>query len=158
MHKLLTREQAREALNERGVTIAEFCRVHGLNRQMVSDLLGGRKKGLRGEAHRAAVLLGLKKGVIIDHTARTTRLQSPPKRRVPERRVSQDVRGTSVIEDDETFAALKAAVINPRQKFNEPLTGFMVIPIGAGPEYTKRENRELLASPIILTTMRHEPR
>jgi gp16 family phage-associated protein len=62
----LTPEQAREALNEKGMSIAEFSRIHGLNRQMVSDLLNGRKKGLRGEAHRAAVLLGIKKGVIAD--------------------------------------------------------------------------------------------
>ncbi|WP_136064339.1 DNA-binding protein [Modicisalibacter radicis] len=72
MPKLLTPEQAREALNEKGMSIAEFSRIHGLNRQMVSDLLSGRKKGLRGESHRAAVLLGIKKGVIVDHP-RTTR-------------------------------------------------------------------------------------
>lgn len=71
MPKLLTPEQAREALNEKGMSIAEFSRIHGLNRQMVSDLLAGRKKGLRGEAHRAAVLLGIKKGVIVDHTKAT---------------------------------------------------------------------------------------
>ena len=71
MPKLLTPEQARAALNERGMSIAEFSRIHGLNRQMVSDLLAGRKKGLRGETHRAAVLLGIKKGVIVDHTKST---------------------------------------------------------------------------------------
>jgi gp16 family phage-associated protein len=31
---------------------------------LVSDLLNGRRKGRRGEAHRAAVLLGIKDGVI----------------------------------------------------------------------------------------------
>lgn len=68
MPNLLTPEQAREALNPKGMSIAEFCRIHGLNRNMVSDLLAGRKKGLRGEAHRAAVLLGIKYGVIVDST------------------------------------------------------------------------------------------
>jgi gp16 family phage-associated protein len=31
---------------------------------LVSDLLNGRKKGRRGKAHRAAVLLGIKEGTI----------------------------------------------------------------------------------------------
>lgn len=62
----LTREQARQELERRGITIADFCRAHDLNRNLVSDLLAGRKKGRRGEAHRAAVLLGIKDGVIDD--------------------------------------------------------------------------------------------
>ena len=60
----LTPEQARAALDRKGVSIAEFCRTYELNRNLVSDLLNGRKKGRRGEAHRAAVLLGIKDGVI----------------------------------------------------------------------------------------------
>lgn len=62
----LTRDQARQELDRRGISIAEFSRAHGLNPNLVSDLLAGRKKGLRGEAHRAAVLLGIKEGVIDD--------------------------------------------------------------------------------------------
>ena len=62
----LTREQARQALDQRGISIAEFSRAHGLNPNLVSDLLAGRKKGRRGEAHRAAVLLGIKDGVVTD--------------------------------------------------------------------------------------------
>lgn len=64
MHTPLTPEQARAALDREGISIAEFCRKHGLNRNLVSDLLNGRKKGKRGEAHRAAVLLGIKEGVV----------------------------------------------------------------------------------------------
>lgn len=60
----LTPEQARATLDRNGVSIAEFCRKHELNKNLVSDLLNGRKKGRRGEAHRAAVLLGIKDGVI----------------------------------------------------------------------------------------------
>jgi len=63
MHTTLTPEQARAALDREGISIAEFCRKHDLNRNLVSDLLNGRKKGKRGEAHRAAVLLGIKEGV-----------------------------------------------------------------------------------------------
>jgi len=42
--------------------MAEFARQHGLQRQTIYQLLSGAKKGRRGEAHRAAVLLGLKAG------------------------------------------------------------------------------------------------
>jgi len=64
MHALLTPEQARAALDRRGKSIAEFSREHDLNKNLVSDLLNGRKKGRRGEAHRAAVLLGIKDGEV----------------------------------------------------------------------------------------------
>ncbi|MBF8779097.1 DNA-binding protein [Pseudomonas fulva] len=62
MHAPLTPEQARSELDRVGMSIAEFCRQHGLNKNLVSDLLNGRKKGRRGESHRAAVLLGIKHG------------------------------------------------------------------------------------------------
>ena len=64
MPATLTPEQARADLDRRGISIAEFSRKHGLNKNLVSDLLNGRIKGRRGEAHRAAVLLGIKDGVI----------------------------------------------------------------------------------------------
>lgn len=64
MPALLTPEQARRDLDRQGISIAEFCRQHSLNKNLVSDLLNGRKKGRRGEAHRAAVLLRIKDGVI----------------------------------------------------------------------------------------------
>jgi gp16 family phage-associated protein len=64
MHALLTPEQARAALDREGKSIADFARQNDLNKNLVSDLLNGRKKGKRGEAHRAAVLLGIKDGVV----------------------------------------------------------------------------------------------
>ena len=64
MHAPLTPEQARAVLDRNGKSIADFSREHDLNRNLVSDLLNGRKKGRRGEAHRAAVLLGIKDGVV----------------------------------------------------------------------------------------------
>jgi len=66
MHALLTPEQARAALDREGISIADFSRRHDLNKNLVSDLLNGRKKGRRGEAHRAAVLLGLKEGIVTE--------------------------------------------------------------------------------------------
>lgn len=65
----LTPEQARAQLDRTGISIAEFCRTHSLNKNLVSDLLNGRKKGRRGESHRAAVLLGIKQGEIPTTTA-----------------------------------------------------------------------------------------
>jgi gp16 family phage-associated protein len=64
MPATVTPEQARADLEKRGISIAEFSRKHDLNKNLVSDLLNGRLKGRRGEAHRAAVLLGIKDGVI----------------------------------------------------------------------------------------------
>lgn len=62
MHHLLTPAQAREALDRQGKSIAEFAREHGLYESTVYQVLTGHKKGRRGEAHRAAVLLGIKAG------------------------------------------------------------------------------------------------
>lgn len=64
MPATVTPEQARADLDRKGISIAEFSRKHELNKNLVSDLLNGRIKGRRGEAHRAAVLLGIKDGVI----------------------------------------------------------------------------------------------
>lgn len=64
MHGLLTPEQARAALDRQGISIAEFCRKHDLNKNLVSDLLNGRKKGKRGQSHKAAVLLRIKEGTV----------------------------------------------------------------------------------------------
>lgn len=61
-HEILTPGEVYAWIDYHGLSLAEFCRVHALNRNMVSDLLRGRKKGARGEAHRAAVLLRLKAG------------------------------------------------------------------------------------------------
>lgn len=59
-----TREQALAELRSRGETIAAFARRHELPYATVYQVLNGGKKGVYGEAHRAAVLLGLKAGVI----------------------------------------------------------------------------------------------
>ncbi len=43
-----------------GVCKSQWARDMGFDRSIVVDLLRGRLKGLRGEAHLAAVALGLK--------------------------------------------------------------------------------------------------
>ena len=62
--RLLSAEEARARLDEQGVSIARWAIQNRLNPNTVSDLLNGRKKGVRGEAHNAAVLLGMKDGKV----------------------------------------------------------------------------------------------
>lgn len=66
MPTLKTPEQVREEFRAAGITVTEWARVNRFNRMTVVDLLLGRQKGLRGEAHRAAVALGLKAGAVVD--------------------------------------------------------------------------------------------
>lgn len=59
-----TPEQAKEWLSKQGKTVQEFAREHGLDPFTCYQVLSGAKKGMRGESHRAAVLLGIKEGVV----------------------------------------------------------------------------------------------
>jgi len=43
-----------------GLTVAAISRATGIDRSTFADLISGKQQGLRGNAHRAAVLLGLK--------------------------------------------------------------------------------------------------
>jgi gp16 family phage-associated protein len=58
------RHQAREALEKRGQSAKDFAAQHQLNPSTVYAVLSGQSQCRRGEAHRAAVLLGIKDGVI----------------------------------------------------------------------------------------------
>ena len=49
---------------ERGLTVTEWSQVHGFPREVVYAALAGRTRGFRGQAHDAAVALGLKKGCV----------------------------------------------------------------------------------------------
>ncbi len=66
---LTLRESVKDAFAQRGLSISEWARKHNLAPQYVYDLLNGRTNGARGESHRAAVLLGLKEGVIEERAA-----------------------------------------------------------------------------------------
>jgi gp16 family phage-associated protein len=67
--RIRTPQEARADLDKRGISIAAFAREHKLPDGIVYQVLSGKKKGRRGEAHRAAVLLGLKKGVVATQEA-----------------------------------------------------------------------------------------
>lgn len=69
MNQLKSREQVLQEFDQRGESISNWARAHELPRQIVWDLLHGRAKGRRGKAHDAAVLLGLKQGVLLTKNA-----------------------------------------------------------------------------------------
>ncbi len=58
---LRTPLEAKEWLERHGVTATEWARVHGFEPAVVYALLSGRAQGRRGQAHHAAVALGLKR-------------------------------------------------------------------------------------------------
>lgn len=62
--KLRTPEEVREELKRNGLSISAWSIANGFSTNLVFEVLGGRKKGIRGQAHNIAVKLGLKDGVI----------------------------------------------------------------------------------------------
>jgi len=67
--RVKTAEQVKADFEARGVPISDFAREHGLKLATVYQVLNGKKKGRRGEAHRAAVLLGIKAGIAAERAA-----------------------------------------------------------------------------------------
>lgn len=61
-----TIEDVKAELTRRGITAAAWARKHGVSPETVRGVILGRVKGRSGEAHKAAVLLGLKDGEIAD--------------------------------------------------------------------------------------------
>lgn len=57
---LRTPAQARKWLRVNGINASEWAKENGFSPYTVADLLRGRRKGHRGEAHRVAVALGMK--------------------------------------------------------------------------------------------------
>lgn len=55
-------KRARSRLERQGLSVREFAEQHDLHTSTVYAVLAGQKRCLRGEAHRAAVLLGIKRG------------------------------------------------------------------------------------------------
>ncbi|MDH0648068.1 DNA-binding protein [Pseudomonas sp. GD03858] len=68
MHANYAPEQACQAARQRpeiqGISVMDFAKKNGLHPSTVYAVLNGQKKCLRGEAHRAAVLLGIKEGTV----------------------------------------------------------------------------------------------
>ncbi|WP_440809076.1 DNA-binding protein [Pseudomonas syringae] len=60
MENLRSPAEAKIWLQKRGITVQAFAFAHDLDASTCSQVLDGRKKGLRGKAHKAAVALGIK--------------------------------------------------------------------------------------------------
>jgi gp16 family phage-associated protein len=64
MHATRTPAQAKAWLEAQGKTVKEFADENQLDAPTTYQVLAGTKKGRRGEAHRVAVALGIKDGVV----------------------------------------------------------------------------------------------
>jgi len=60
MNTLRTPTEAKRWLQDHGVSVQAFALAHELDPATCYQILAGRKKGLRGKAHDAAVALGIK--------------------------------------------------------------------------------------------------
>ncbi len=54
-------EAIRRQFYEHGVTVADWARERGFDAHLVYSVLNGRSRAQRGESHRIAIALGLKK-------------------------------------------------------------------------------------------------
>jgi gp16 family phage-associated protein len=59
------RARARAKFSRTGYSINKWARDWGVNPKLVTEVLAGRRKGVRGQAHKIAVALGIKDGVIV---------------------------------------------------------------------------------------------
>lgn len=60
MTRLRTPAEAKLWLQNHGISVQAFALAHDLDIAICCQVLDGRKKGLRGKAHQAAVALGIK--------------------------------------------------------------------------------------------------
>lgn len=61
-----TLAEAKAEMSRRGETASGWAKKHGVSPETVRGVLLGRIKGRNGEAHRVAVLLGVKDGEILE--------------------------------------------------------------------------------------------
>lgn len=70
MTKTRTPDEAREELKRKGVSVTAWALANKFSPNLTYEVLAGRKKCLRGQAHNIAVKLGLKQGEICTDPAR----------------------------------------------------------------------------------------
>lgn len=66
MPQIRTPDDVRAEFKRKGVSISAWALANGFSTNLVFEVLSGRKKCVRGQAHKVAVLLGLKDGEIAD--------------------------------------------------------------------------------------------
>lgn len=87
--KLRTAAEARADLQAMGISITQWSIANKFSPNLVFEVLGGRKKCVRGQAHEIAIKLGLKDGEICTDPARALeRRESNNRRHVTERRAA----------------------------------------------------------------------
>lgn len=64
--KVLSLNEARDAFHRSGKSVVDFAREHGFYAGLVYEVLNGKRRCLRGQSHKIAVLLGIKNGVIAE--------------------------------------------------------------------------------------------
>ena len=67
--RIRTIEEVRAEFSRKGISFSNWAKMHGIRPPIVYDLINGRTVGNRGDAHNAAVLLGLKDGELHDQNA-----------------------------------------------------------------------------------------
>lgn len=65
MPKSAALKEVNAALERTGTTASQIAAEMGVDAYVVRGVLSGRLQGRRGDAHRVAVLLGLKEGEIV---------------------------------------------------------------------------------------------
>ncbi len=66
MSECVSLEEAKARLSRIGKTAGDVARELGVSSAIVRGVLDGRFKGARGDAHKVAVALGVKDGVIVE--------------------------------------------------------------------------------------------
>lgn len=66
---LRTAAEVRTELQAKGISITQWAVANGFSPTLVFEVLGGRKKCLRGQAHEIAIKLGMKEGEICANPA-----------------------------------------------------------------------------------------
>lgn len=77
---LKTADEARADLQAKGISITQWAIANKFSPNLVFEVLGGRKKCVRGQAHEIAVKLGLKAGEICTDPARALERRHAPHR------------------------------------------------------------------------------
>jgi len=71
---LKTRAEVQQDFQQRGASIRAWAIQHKRDPLIAAGVISGRLKGMRGEAHNVAVLLGLKEGLVTDQKSIAVRL------------------------------------------------------------------------------------
>lgn len=61
-----TSKDVRDEFASKGISIVSWAQANGFNPNLVFEVLSGRKRCIRGQSHKIAVKLGLKRGEIVD--------------------------------------------------------------------------------------------